>query len=85
MGLALGNRIYRSKNHGVVCYFGNYWILGMFRTFGLFMSEVTKWGNRGFNAQTAGLHGGDCGLQFVRLLIVSLLAGWGLDLRITDC
>ena len=28
---------------------------------------------------------GDCGLQFVRLLIVSLLAEWGLDLRITDC
>ena len=42
MGLAFGNRIYRLKNHGVECYFGNYWILGMIRTFGLFMSEVTR-------------------------------------------
>jgi hypothetical protein len=42
MGLAFGNRIYRLKNHGVVCYFGNYWIFGMFRKFGLFMSEVTR-------------------------------------------
>ena len=34
MGLAFGNQIYRLKNHGVVCYFGNYQILGVFRMLG---------------------------------------------------